>query len=458
MRSKKGIGTIIGALFFMFVVLGAMTMMSWASRQQGNFSTTSTEVGRLQLERMVSDLQITDVRLVNDAFGISRFSITMQNNGPLTENIVRLWVTNETSSWHNKYDVSYLVGPKQSITVGQELPLVAKDTQSYTFKAVTERGNIVSFKTVSIYEATLKLALSIIPPNVVVGENATIILSVTNDQNDVQAVHNINPILTNSTLNCVIGGVPDCPKVVQKGSNPLPVNSLLRGSTATFKWTANIGGSSSAAGAVVRFTATLPANSISDDLRISQITIGQTNFASQSGTLTIEYESLKWLQNNSCTIPIEEDDWKTGWVIPKQSSGWTAFKIKITNHDPTNDLVLDKRSSFFLTGVSAGINNAYFIVKASQSTCDSNAAPTAYTYDANSGSPTDPNRIIIPHSPEPDTTVPVVVVFAAKSIGGSDNKNLTPEAVYAGNFVMFGKLGSVMYGQNIPFLGVEVTV
>lgn len=447
-RRKRGISTIVGAVFFMLVVIAALTMMSSASQQQGNFSTTATEVGRLQLERMVSALEITDVRFVNDPFGVTRFNITMQNNGPLTEKVVRFWVTNETSSWHDKYDVSYLIGPKQTLTVGQELPLVAKDTQSYTIKAVTERGSIVSFKTVSIFEANLKLTLSIIPPNIVIGENVTIILSVTNDQKDVQAVHKINPILSNSTLNCGGANQPACPTVKQKGPSPSPVESLLRGSTATFKWVYNMGGAANTAGAIVRFTATLAANSISDDLRITQITIGQTNFASHSGTLTITYESLKWLRD-TCTVPIDESDWNSGWRITNQANGWTTFRINVTNHSPDNDITLDKRSVFFLQSVDGNANKIqFFIVNATQALCDQNAVPIVYDYDAYLQ--TGLNKVMVFKN---NTKV---IYFGATNAGGTASQKLNPVGVYGGSFVIFGRMGSVMYGQNIPFIGIEV--
>lgn len=451
-RRKKGISTIVGALFFTVVIMIALATMSWTSQQQHAFTTTAREAERLQLERISSSLEITNVRFVQDGLGTPRFNITIQNNGPMTEKIVRLWVTNESSTWHNNYDVSYLVNPKQSVTIGPDLPLVADDAKSYTFKAVTERGNIFAFRAVSAYDANLKLVLSIVPPGITINEDVTVILSVTNDQTDVDAVHHVNPALSNYGINCGQQGQPLCPNVTQIGSNPAPVESLLRGSTATFKWEYDVAGTTAMIGSSVRFNATVGGNSVADDLEVINIdAITQADYSSRTGTLTIEYESLRYIQSNNCTNPLEEDDWQQGWRLYAQNSGWTAFRINITNHDPADSFTLDKRSAFFLAGVDTGINNAFFIVRKIQENCGQTTDPFAYDWDANSETGTPEHKIII--GPNGDQRM---IFFASSKIGQGDNKNLTPKNIYAGNFVMFGRLGSIMYGQNIPFVGIEV--
>ena len=95
----------------MFILVAVMSVMSWTLRQQSDYTTLAVEATRLESERAAADLEVTGVHIDND-----KFNITIQNNGPLTENIVRLWVTNETTSdWHNKYDINYIAGPEQVV-------------------------------------------------------------------------------------------------------------------------------------------------------------------------------------------------------------------------------------------------------------------------------------------------------------------------------------------------------
>ncbi len=447
-RKRSGISTIIGATFFLLTIISALSVMSWTLQQQANFSTATSQVSALQLERQKSSAGITDAQIVN-----GQFSISLQNNGPLTEHLVRVWVTDgSVTNFHKSYDVNYLIGPKVTLSMGQELG-AADSTHSYTIKAVTERGTIVSFKTVSVSDANLQLTLTVVPPNVLVGQNATVILSVTNNQNDVQAVHNINPILNNPPLlfNCGGPNQSACPTVTQKiptpPSNPPPVNSLLAGSTATFKWVYNIGptGTSSSVGTLIRFTATLGTTSVSDDLRISQVTIDQTNFASESGTLTIDYNSLQWMQsNNNC------GNWQSGWLIPHQSNtDWTVFEIKITNHDPKNYIILDTRTQFFLGALASGVSAPFYIVNATSFSCP-NVTITPYDYDVTSGSGT--HRLTMSSSGGTAT-----VFFAGVTAGNSKASPMANAGTYTGTFVIFGQLGTTKYGQNVPFIGVQST-
>ncbi|MGH9910412.1 MAG: hypothetical protein ACRD32_07200, partial [Nitrososphaerales archaeon] len=400
-----------------------------------------TEKNVNETERIKEGIEIRDVKINN-----SKLNITLANTGGLPAKLVRMWVTDETGYSQTRYDVAspIIVDPKESVVnIGQgtigSLSLPAQTTKSYTAKAITERGNIVSFKTVAGSQAyDLQLLLTTIPPSVVVGQDTTILLTVINNMYDAQAVHDISPTLgTPVASNCGPGYPVACPTLQQIGGpGPVPasVESLPRGSTATFTWKYNIGqsGTSSSAGAKVTFTATLGGQSASAELTVSQISIDSVPFSSLSGTLTIKYESLQWKQNGaSCP-------WQIGWRIPTQGqgNGWTSFRVIITNHDPNNDLEIDRRSVFFLDAVDGTANKVqFFVVSAVQATCDPSATPTAYTYDA--FTPSGSNPLVIPNN----GVNAIEVIFAAKDAASNNNQKLPSSgAVFQGNFVMFGRL------------------
>ncbi|MEM2760589.1 MAG: hypothetical protein QXU32_00235 [Nitrososphaerales archaeon] len=454
-KEKKGISTLVAAIFMIMIIIIGVNVMTFALSSQNNFAQVLTEKNVSEVERIKENLEIREVKIVNN-----KFDITFVNTSGLPVKLDRIWVTDETANTQIRYDVTdpIILNPGETVTgVGQGtvggLSLPATLTQSYTVKAVSERGSIVSFRTISASQTNnLQVALSVVPPTILVGEDVTIILSVINSEPNAQTVHEIVPILEVSGFsNCNdISGPVRCPNpALVSGPSPASVGTLPKGSTATFTWVYNIAqdGSSTSAGAIVTFTAGVGDNLVTSDVSITQVTISKTNFASLTGTITIEYESLEWKQSGtSCP-------WTKAWRIPTQSTGWTAFRINITNHDPDNDIRLDKRSVFFLDAVDGTANKVqFFLASAAQTTCNTNANPSAYTYDAfhQSGS----NPITIPK----DATQTVTVIFAAKTAGNNDSQKIGNSAVYAGYFVMFGRLmqDNILYGQNIPFMGFEI--
>jgi hypothetical protein len=457
-REKKGLSTIIASVFMIAViVIGLSTITSGLSfqNQLGQVVTERTSAESAQGKERI---ELGDVRI-----SAGKLNATLVNTGVLPVKLVRLWVTNTTdpNGWHRQYDnLDMIINPGESLKdFGQELSLTAMPSSSYELKVVTERGSAINFKTISGSTADLNLVLTVVPPSVFVGNNATVILYVINDQNDAQAVHDISPTMnTPQTLNCGGANQPSCPSVTQKGSNPIPVETLTSGGTAAFKWVYNIGGSSSAAGAIVRFTATLGGNSISDELTITQITLSQTNFASQSGTVTIEYESLQWMQKAAASPYVSCPNWNDGWRVPPTGgpNPYTFFRINMTNHDPNSDIIIDKRSVFYLYDIKTGVAKPFFVAKATEPISDCSTPVQAYTVDATT-TPVPPDAIILP-KPAGETLTTKTLYFAVKTegTGGSNDMQASPTGTYAGSFIIFGKLGSVMYGQNIPFMGIEV--
>ncbi len=427
-RKRSGISTIIGATFFLITIILAMSVMSWTLQQQANFSTATSQVSALQLDRQRSALQITEAKI-----SIGKFNITLQNNGPLPEHLVRLWVTDETSTnWHNNYAIDYLVNPKQvSTNIGQNLPLAFASTDAYTLKIVTERGNLITFRSLSVAQSNLAISLYVVPSTISSGANVTIIMSVSNNQRDVDSVHNLIPQLTNSytCVNLL------CPTITQKVA-PTGIDTLLRGSTALFKWIYNIQGPATS---TITFTGTLQnapsSNSAQDSVRIQTIQADVSTLATEYGTITIDYNSLRW----STTGGLTSSSWQSGWSIP--GGVGTIWKINMTNQS-TRPIYVSQNSVYVITKVSSAANNPWYIV-AGPST-----ASVALAY-------TDYSLVLLPKVVTP-------VYFAATQEGGStitstpsttNNKNQ-----YAGYMLMFGTYdapaSSSTYGQNIPFLGI----
>jgi len=423
-RKRSGISTIIGAVFFLITIISSMSVMAWTLQQQASFSTTTSEVSTLQLERQSSALEITEIKISN-----GKFNITLQNNGPLTERLVRLWATNETATnWHNKYDIDLLVNPKQVLTnIGQSLPLRPVNTDAYALKLVTERGNLITFRSLSVAQSNLALSLYVVPSTITSGENVTIIMSVNNNQRDVDSIHNLIPQLTYSST---CSGT--CTITVK--STPSGIDALPRGSTALFKWIYNIQGP---AQSTVTFTGTLQnaqaGNSASESVKIQPA--DTSIFADSAGTLSISYDSLEWSQNGGTT-------WQKGFSVPGGVN--TAWRINFTNHDDRT-LYLQDIASLKIQGIDANTDRSYYIITGIVGgiiTPYNNVAPLPLVKD-----------------------IEMRLYFGASAPSGTNPKNTPPaNNQLAGFLLMFGTFTNPLstnpadkYGQNIPFIAINTT-
>ncbi len=110
-RSKKGLSNIVGAIFLVAIVFAGLGIINWGVGLQDNYALTISERNKIDWERLNERVELTDLSIDNN-----KFNITLQNTGTLPAHVVRLWVTNETSPWHAKYDIDYVVSPTSKLT------------------------------------------------------------------------------------------------------------------------------------------------------------------------------------------------------------------------------------------------------------------------------------------------------------------------------------------------------
>ena len=430
MRSRRGVGTIIGAVFFMFIVISALTMMSHASRQQGSFSATTTEVNRMQAERITSSLEVIEAKIDD-----GKFNITVQNNGPLTERVVRLWLTNETATdWHNKFETDFVLVPKQAITnIGQNIPVVPTNNDTYRMKFVTERGNLVNYRSLSVAQANLDLSMYISPTTITTGENVTIMMSVTNRERNVDSIHNLQPIIDHS-FDCED---EDCPPTLTPGTIPGEIESLARGSTALFKWVYTIEGPPLSE---VTFTGTLagadPGNSVSETVTIVPVKgvaeAVSSELTETLGVIAIDHDSFKWFRtddNNQNGLNVAG---YPAFVAP--SGEKLMFSLNFTNKDPQQrDLTIS-----LLTFLQSSVNiKQWFISDGLKSPPDNGKI--------------EPYNNTLPHVIL-EYDKPVTVYFGSDSVQ-SESAQVAPANGMEGMFIILDGAFSdgQKYAQNIPF-------
>lgn len=259
MKNRRGLSTLVGIVFFMIVFAGVATYVTYSMNQLDKFGQTIIEKGQEDRNRDREQFEITTVSRDNN-----KFNITIQNTGELPLNITRLWIENKTDpSWGTqKFDINKAVSPGQTLTkVGQDLQLVALDTQGYDIRLTTERGNAKEFLVNSASQEPVYLQLFVLPDNVPSGFNTTLLFAVTNNMSNNGALTNFVPKLMVTPQGASA--------TLMLGPEPTIYPLLKNGDTAYFQWIYKISGT---AGQGVKFEASVDngylANSVSRDVTV----------------------------------------------------------------------------------------------------------------------------------------------------------------------------------------------
>ncbi len=457
-KQKKGISTIIAAIFMVAMLVVGLNVMTYVSNSQNNFAQVQAQKNQKATERISEQLQFTGVTVKNYLF-----NITLYNTGSLPVHLVRMWVTNNTApNWHQSWDLTsnnYYLNPRNSTrNIGQSLTptlfncisCVTKPT--YTFGFVTERGTIATYKLAGGSDAQLYVRLIASPPTVIPGQNVTITMLVENNSTLSDAVLNIAPnalIVTPSGSTLKTGPVP--------ASDP----SILKGASRSYTWTYNLSGND---GTTFYFTGSLAnsqSNTASASATLQVVSISSSSWSQAAGVVTSNYPSFRWTQGNA---------WNTGWAVSKDTN--TAFKMDITNNNntgtcappanPSCTLWLSKNTVFNMqTIASSAAGSTWFIVAAVNPDGTGQPTSTAYGSAGTCGALTD---YCVSIAPGGTTTV-----FLASGSQGTSTQVKIPNAagtqLFACTIIIYGKFSAAqptgstgtLYAQQIPFIALSAT-
>ncbi|MFQ5761816.1 MAG: hypothetical protein ACE5PO_02160 [Candidatus Bathyarchaeia archaeon] len=219
---RKGISTIVGTVLFIGIFIAGFNLMTWGVVVYDDYTQVVMERNEAELGRLQENINIVEARIDSN-----KLNVTVENSGPTTARLVRLWVTNETAnpSWRQYYDLNTYVNPRQKATnIGQDLPLTASSANAYDLKISTERGNKAEYEIFSNLQARVML---IAPSTIYPGAEVTLALAISNN-----ATANGNIVDLTPTLS--VSGTP-APTYVS-GPTPSKVASLPDGNTAIFRW------------------------------------------------------------------------------------------------------------------------------------------------------------------------------------------------------------------------------
>jgi len=447
-REKKGISTIIAAVFMIAVIVLGLSVLTSGISFQNKLGQVVTETTLAETEQNKERIELRDVTIVSN-----KFNITLANTGILPVKIVRAWFTNTTDTlgWHRQYDnLNKLINPGDTLTnFGQDLSLVPKTNSSYTIKVVTERGTTAVFKIADGSDAKLHVRLMASQATIPSEQRVTITMLVTHNNTLADAVLNIEPQLT-----ALLPSPPGTGSVTAVSGYPTPAKdaNIILGGTRSYTWVYEVAGQND-----TQFTfqgrlkdGKSNTDSVAFYTRILKVTT--TDYATTAGILTIDYTSFRYTQHG--------DPWAPGWTI--DSANKTGFKLDLNNNNASGTFWISKFTMFDLDPIGTAGDTAWYITNETSPGGNPPKIEKAFKCPAYGSVPANEYCLSIPKRQK------LILYFAGinpnDGPGVAGVQQLTSKGQHSAFIIIYGKFcdagaakdcPGTPYAQNLPFMAIQ---
>ena len=224
-RSKQGVGSIIGAVFVILILLSGLTFYATYLSITDDYYETVGSMGDLGWSQNQERIAIKQVRLT----AANNLNLTVENQGAVQSHLIWLGIFNKSAVPENQgyYALDEHLNPSESRDIVSGFTVV--QDLKYAVQLVTELGNIVQNTFYPASAVRCALSLTAASPTTYEGNNVTVMLTVTPNDTEVDTVQ---------SLTANISAAPT--GLVQPADNsPLTVSGLAKGESAFFWWTYN---------------------------------------------------------------------------------------------------------------------------------------------------------------------------------------------------------------------------
>jgi len=444
---RRGLSTVVGATFFVIVMASSIGYVTYSLDLIDDLARQVDVKQDTTQNRQDEEFKISKVSVD----GANEFNITVTNTGTIPINITKVWAKNMTDpSWNQtKYQINKFVSPGASVSdIGQGTGLVAMDSESYSLKLVTSRGNTLSTQLVSAANQPLEMTLFTTPANPLSNQNVTMLYSVKNNLTEGQVIQSIVPEFENP-----VDVTGSATAALQGSISPASVNSLQPGEVALFEATYLVTGgnlekitfnatiANAVQGNFVTDTAQIDIAPVSESA-INEVLGGQVGILSMNFT---SFEACKPEGQDQMDCTSDSPDWFRSWELWKNTR--YLYRLNFTNSG-VNPIILEKATSIMMIplteGGSGGSPKPFMIREDSTTTVEN----PGFYIDLTKTLPANPD-------------VTTIVYFGSKGIDddaiATTDSNKGSAAVFIVMFAYEDKNGNgwdasdPTYAQTLPF-------
>jgi len=226
-RRKKAVGSIIGAVFLVLIILSGFTFYQLYLNIAGHYNGALQSMGESDWSRNREKIAIKNVEITDPG----NLNVTVENDGTLQSHLIWFGIFNMSASPETQayYPLDISVDPAETESVVSVFTVV--QGKKYAVQLVTELGNTIGFKFYPASEVRCALSLTVAPVTTYDGNNVTVMLTVTHNDTEVDGIQ---------SLTASISVAPEDPLVQRVDNSSLTVTGLARGGSAFFWWVYNM--------------------------------------------------------------------------------------------------------------------------------------------------------------------------------------------------------------------------
>jgi len=271
MTHHRGLSAVVGTVFLIAIVIGAMSYISYSLDVMGNFSESLISEESRQRDKQDEAFEISsiDITAANKLDGI------IKNSGEIPIQLKTLYIDEQgINDVVQKFTLNTSISPGNTVNLKDLVDFDMDATKGYNMKVVSSRGEVNSFYVNSPSQQKLPMYLRTIPEYVPSEFTTTVLFSVVNNMSNNNVLYNVTPELNATTvLGNNVGNI-------RTGPIPTSYPVLYPGDVATFEYSVQLTGEQDDS---VRFDATI-ANGVADNIVSTTAYVKEVTVATQAGT------------------------------------------------------------------------------------------------------------------------------------------------------------------------------
>ena len=235
MKSHRGLSAVIGTVFLIAIVVGALSYVSYSLEMMGNFSESLIVEESRQKNKQAESIEIVSIDLTGD-----KLDGVIKNTGEIPVQLNTLWIDEQgVNDVVQKYILDAQISPGKTINLISLVDVDMYSTKGYNMKVVSSRGDVNSFYVNSASQENIDIKMIAIPETIVTKFDATLLMTVVNNMSNNNILVNLTP--TDPYPGC--SADIDCTLV--SGPDPASYDVLKSGDIAIFKWSYQLSGDKS---------------------------------------------------------------------------------------------------------------------------------------------------------------------------------------------------------------------
>jgi len=267
MSSHRGLSAVVGTVFLVAVVIGALSYVSYSLEVMGNFSESLIVEESRQKDKQAESFSIESI----DVTAASKLDGVIKNTGEIPLELTTLWIDEEgVNDVVQKFTLNEEIAPGGSIDISSLVDFTMDSDKGYNMKVVSSRGEVNSFYVNSLADENLYMTLTASPTVIPSTFETTLLFTVVNNMSNGNYLYNLTPVMntTGQILDVSSSGL-----VSDKMSGPTPTSyeSLGPGEVAVFSYTYELTGETP------------------DDIQVYNVTLANAN----EGNEALAYVKIK---------------------------------------------------------------------------------------------------------------------------------------------------------------------